>query len=960
MKEVKAVLGTLAVVAFALSLPAGCKLSTAPDTKTEVYTVNFDVDGEVYESQQVKDGDTAKKPEKDPSKPGSTFTGWYDGGREFDFSRPVKSNLTLYADWEAVPEGLHIVTFDPNGGSFSGKQQVQVEDGDTVEKPEDPVKPGSTFEDWYTDNGTFKNRYIFNTPVTEDINLYASWQAVPEGVHVVTFDPDGGSFSGKQQVQVKDGDTVEKPEDPVKEGSTFEGWYTDNGGLFDFSTAITGNMTLYARWKTVTYTVFFDVNGGTGPWVPYQTVEAGGSITLPDGSDIEKYGYVFAGWNTQADGGGINYGPSTEYTPDGDITLYATWIVAGDFFTVTYDLNGGTGDTPHEQVVKAGESVYIPGDYGITAPEGYRFNGWNTKADGTGNDHTAGEYWPTASIKLYAKWGPAFYTVTYDLNGGTGDTPPPQTVKAGEIVRIADISSDTSKPGFLFDGWNTQADGKGDNYGAFGWFIPTSDTTLYVKWNASYTVTYDINGGTGYIPPAQTVEIGGSVQIAVTGTDAITKPGFLFDGWNTRADGTGTNYYEYETYTPTASITLYAKWLGVYTVTYDLNGGDGNTPRSQTVEVGESVQLPSNYFGDFTKPGFLFGGWNTRADGTGTNYDEYETYTPTADITMYAKWNAVYTVTYDINGGTGYIPSPETVEPGQSIRLSGVYTNTTKPGHVFGGWNTGADGTGTNYDANTEYTPTASITLYAKWNVWTPLETVQINGGTFTMGDEGSTYSNEKPAHQVTVNAFKMGMYEVTQEQFLAVTGKNPSYFTDSPAAGEQQGKRSVEMVTWLDAVNFCNALSEIEGLTKVYYVYGGTVTMDRSADGYRLPTEAEWEYACRAGTDTQYSFGDNEIVIDDYAWTYGNSDNKTHEVGLKNPNPWGLYDMHGNVLEWCWDWYNENYYQSSPGTDPEGPASGDYHVERGGSWNGDCRCAQRHRTTWDSNYNIGFRIVCK
>jgi formylglycine-generating enzyme required for sulfatase activity len=231
-----------------------------------------------------------------------------------------------------------------------------------------------------------------------------------------------------------------------------------------------------------------------------------------------------------------------------------------------------------------------------------------------------------------------------------------------------------------------------------------------------------------------------------------------------------------------------------------------------------------------------------------------------------------------------------------------------------------------------EKVPPAAVTQRT-----TPDGFVHIPGGTFTMGSpasEANRDSNEVQ-HQVTVSSFYLGKYEVTQKEYQAVTGSNPSYFKGD--------NLPVEQVSWNDAVNYCNTRSITEGLTPAYTISGENVTWNRVANGYRLPTEAEWEYACRAGTSTAFNTGNNITTSQanyDGNYPYNNNDKgtyreKTTAVGSFSPNAWGLYDMHGNVWEWCWDWYGT--YSAAAQSDPSGlvgPASpGMNRVNRGGSW---------------------------
>ncbi len=244
------------------------------------------------------------------------------------------------------------------------------------------------------------------------------------------------------------------------------------------------------------------------------------------------------------------------------------------------------------------------------------------------------------------------------------------------------------------------------------------------------------------------------------------------------------------------------------------------------------------------------------------------------------------------------------------------------------------------------------------------MKLVVIPAGEFQMGSNESGEKvlrldkDERPIHRVRITQpFSMGQTEVTQGQFERVLGTTPwrgkDYVKEGPTV-------AASYVSWNDAVEFCRKLTEIERRAGRLPAGGA----------YRLPTEAEWEYACRAGTQTRVSFGDDEARLSDHAWwggLLGDGNAKTeqyaHEVGKKKPNTWGLHDMHGNVWEWCSDWYDRDYYRTSPAADPEGPSSaGSFRVIRGGGWSYypvGYRSAHRGGDTPSRrNFNVGFRVV--
>jgi uncharacterized repeat protein (TIGR02543 family) len=679
-----------------------------------------------------------------------------------DPQKPEDSNEDIYKGKE---DQVCTITFNSNGGSSVDRQEVYY--GSTATRPQNPTRNGYTFDNWYSNSG-LTTVYNFSTPVTSNITLYAKWNSNSGQTHIVTFISNGGSSVPNQTVN--SGSTATRPQNPTRNGYTFVNWYSNSDLtiVYNFSTPVTSSISLYAKWNpdgdngsdVELFRVIqpSDFIYSDGPFkgkltnaVTYEILNLDGFLRIYISGTIS--GGFQAGWGVGRIGGEYNgyslnvpnNAPSSgSYSfyvdvPIYEIPLYSDeWdtgviyfnIWEGSFtnieiwkykdtsytYTVTFNANGGYGTPPSSQMTESGYGITLPGGEGLSKA-GYTFGGWNINPTGTGDTYTANFYYYVyESITLYAIWNPissTTYTVTFNINGAThGTSPGPQMGEYGHSFTLLE-GIDLSKPGYTFGGWNTEADGTGNNYSREETYTITGNITLYAKWNPiTYTVTYNLNGGSGTTPPEQTAGYGSSIYLA--GRGDITKPGYTLGGWNTEADGTGntasTGVY-YEVYD---NITFYAKWNpAIYTITFDIYGGSGTAPSEQTGEANSSITLPNG--NGFSRDGYVFKGWTTVMTGTGTDYNADSAYTITGNATLYAKWNQLYTITFNVNSGSGTVASEQEVA-GTVITLPNG-SSISKSGYAFGGWNTNATGTGTNYNASAEYTITGNITLYAKWNL---------------------------------------------------------------------------------------------------------------------------------------------------------------------------------------------------------------------------------------------------
>ena len=670
------------------------------------------------------------------SKSGYTFGGWMtaaDGsGTTYAESTVISmplGGLTLYAKWNAVQ---YMLVYKLYGGSGGPASEMRYTGATANLSSTVPTRSGNVFSRWDTKaDGTgvaYAPGDSFQMPGATT-TLHAIYTTA---TGTIAYNANNGSSAPSGSTGTSGTNVAAAAEGSMtRTNYTFSSWNTAADGTgTDYNAGANvpypGNgltTTLYAQWTPILYSYSYNANGGTGAPTGGSTT-AGATVTIPT-STTTRTGYTFAGWTTSADGTGTVYtngGANPSLTmPGANTVLYAKWTAIT--YTLAFNSNdAGAGSNPSS----------VTGNYGAnltaaaapTAPTGKKFNGWNTVANGSGSTIAAqGTYQITADTTLYAQWVADTVNLFYNANGGSG-APTSTTANANQNTTLSGTAP--TRIGFSFSGWTTAANGSGTVYGLSSTFpVPGSDTTLYAKWTPiGYNFIYSANGGSGS-PATVAYNMGDFVVIDNTGTTVRT--GYTFAGWNTLADGTGSDYVGGQSFLMSNSnMTMYAKWTSnPYTLTYNANLGAGS-PTAETRNAGSSANLSSTVP---TRTGYAFNGWNTAQNGSGSSYNSSASYTmPTSNSTLYAQWTAnSNAVAYNSNNGSG-APSGGTFSFGASVTVSS--TAPTRTGYTFLGWNTAANGSGTNYSAaDTFAMPNSSVTLYAKWSILQKTVTYDANGG---------------------------------------------------------------------------------------------------------------------------------------------------------------------------------------------------------------------------------------
>jgi uncharacterized repeat protein (TIGR02543 family) len=666
-------LGILGVTLVFGILATGCPTGSEPEPAT--YTVTFDTDGgsPAPSQQTVKEGGKVSKP-TDPTKSGSVFDGWYNGNTAWDFATStVTQAITLTAHWKA-DSATYTATFDANGGSPAPAQQTVSSGGKLTRPASDPTKVDYTFAGWYKES-SFVNVWNFDTDtVTAPTTVYAKW--VWGIAYTVTFNVDGGSVVPDQTVS--SGGTVTSPTpEPTKADYTFDGWYRDAAKttLWNFDTdTVTANTTVYAKWVSGTvqsYTVTFDADGGY-PTPNSQTVSSGGKVTRPT-SDPYKSSYTFVNWYTDAAKTTLwNFAVDTVTA---NTTIYAKWVSGyAQSYTVSFDTDGGS--TVSSQTVVSGEKAQTPAS---PTKADYTFAGWYKESSFVNVWNFAVDV-VTTYTTIYAKWIAGTvesFEVSFDADGGS-PAPASQTVVSGEKALEP---ANPTKEGYTFDGWH--ADAAKTTLWDFATDTVTAATTIYAKWLAQYTVTFDADGGS---PATQTVAVNDGDSIS--STSAITNVSYNYvsgGDWILQSDGRRQSpaissgitksRISFTSTRANASITIqldvssysynyaFISQLDNASATY--NSGyfsDSRISDEQSVSISIPVPTVGDHFID-------------------VGYYKYYTYAYGSDC-------AWYEVASDV-------------------------ANPTRDNYTFGGWYTAQNGGGSQFTADT--TVSANTTVYARW-----------------------------------------------------------------------------------------------------------------------------------------------------------------------------------------------------------------------------------------------------
>ena len=770
------------------------------------YTIQFDgntADGGDTANQVMTYDQAASLTANGYTKTGYTFTGWNtqsDGGGTAYTDGQMVSNLTpekegavtLFAQWRANNYTIQFNGNTADGGNTPEQSMTYDQAADLTANGY--TKTGYTFAGWNTQSDGGGTAYTDGQNVTnltsvegETVTLFAQWRA---NSYTIQFDgntADGGDTAN--QGMTYDQAVNLTANGYTKTGYTFAGWntqsdgggttYTDEQNVVNLTSVEGETVTLFAQWRANNYTIQFDGNTADGGNTPEQSMTYDIALNLT-ANGYTKTGYIFAGWNTQSDGGGTTYADGQNVVNltavEGEkVTLYAQWHA--NSYTIQFDGNTADGGDTANQGMTYDQAANLTAN-GYTKT-GYTFVGWNTQSDGGGTTYTDEQNVTNLTsvegetVTLFAQWRANSYTIQFDGNTADGGSTSDQVMTYDQTADLT--ANGYTKTGYTFTGWNTQTDGGGTTY-TDGQNVSNltskegDKVTLYAQWRAnSYTIQFDGNTADGGNTPDQGMIYDQAADLTANG---YTKTGYTFTGWNTQPDGGGTSYTDGQNISNLTSVegdtvTLYAQWrANSYTIQFDGNTADGGDTPDQGMTYDQAADLTAN---GYTKAGYTFTGWNTQPDGGGTTYTDGQNVTNLTSVegetvTLFAQWRAnSYTIQFDGNTADGGSTSDQVMTYDQTADLTA--NGYTKTGYTFTGWNTQTDGGGTTYTDGQNVSNLTSkegdkVTLYAQWRANS--YTIQFDGNTADGGDtpdQGMTYDQ---AASLTVNGYTKTGYTFT------------------------------------------------------------------------------------------------------------------------------------------------------------------------------------------------------
>ena len=739
---------------------SGCQVYYPAGTRITLATAKADSD--CWDSSQI-------------GKTNRTFYGWSANTDANDRDVPVGDTMdrntlnanvrteivmparakTVYALWAINPTLSYNVNA-PAGSNAPGTPASQTVPYNTAAADKsgwaagDTGKiPGYRFDGWYTaPNGG--NKYDFNTPLTNNVTVYAHW--VGNG-YTVRFAGNGATGGGTpdQAFQYNIGQNLHR-NGFVRDGYTFTGWkradnqqaYGDGQWVTNLTTQPNGIVTMVAQWSANEAHIRYNPNppagkttGGQG--TPNWDGHTGDTPTIgQNGWTID--GYTFAGWATSPDGSGARYAPGARWTANGTLTLYAQWTPGQA--DLTYDGNGATGGKTDPQTGKTDEKINVR-DNGFTR-DGYTFVTWNTQADCKGNAVKPNSEWTLrGSSTLYACWAGNAQTLTYHGNGATGGNTAAQSGKTGD--ELTTNANGFTRDGYTFVRWDTAKDGSGTAYGegkngVSQYVMKPAGNDLYAIWKANpATIQYrnDWPNTTGSTPDT-TGNTGDTVTISQNSFD---RPGYTFTGWSTSKRGDPSLQPGDKHTLEPRTTTVWAQWKADPAhLVYNSNIGTvGSETKTVDGVVDQTVKTITN---PFDRPGYTFSGWNTQADGKGKAYATGADYvltandksTPKNTSVLYAQWKINgASLKFNPNGGIGHVDDV-TGDAFSTVTIPGdaKEPKITRPGYRFVGWSTEKNPpAGSTFlqpgEGKVTLPAEGSTTVYAQWEP--SLTTLPFTGG---------------------------------------------------------------------------------------------------------------------------------------------------------------------------------------------------------------------------------------